>query len=60
VQPVNFLNNCDNRLSSSPHTGGMNVLLADGSVRFLAQGLSASTWWAACTPSGGEVLGSDW
>jgi prepilin-type N-terminal cleavage/methylation domain-containing protein/prepilin-type processing-associated H-X9-DG protein len=60
VQPANFLSACDNRLPSSPHTGGMNVCLADGSVRFLAQGLSGSTWWAACTPNGGEVLGSDW
>jgi prepilin-type N-terminal cleavage/methylation domain-containing protein/prepilin-type processing-associated H-X9-DG protein len=60
VQPPNFLSTCDNRLPTSPHTAGMNVLLGDGSVRFLAQGLSGSTWWAACTPAGGEVLGSDW
>ncbi len=42
------------------HTSGMNVSLADGSVRNLNAGLSATTWWEACTPAGGEVLGSDW
>jgi prepilin-type N-terminal cleavage/methylation domain-containing protein/prepilin-type processing-associated H-X9-DG protein len=51
---------CDKRLASSYHTNGMNVCLGDGSVRFLSAGMSPGTWWAACTPSGGEVLGSDW
>jgi prepilin-type N-terminal cleavage/methylation domain-containing protein len=63
VQPLPFLSNpgpCDRRLASSPHTAGMNVALGDGSVRFLSAGISPQTWWAACTPAGGEVLGSDW
>jgi hypothetical protein len=34
--------------------------MGDGSVRFLAQGISGATWLAACTPSAGEVLGQDW
>jgi prepilin-type N-terminal cleavage/methylation domain-containing protein len=42
------------------HTGGMVVGLADGSVRLLNSGVSPATWWAACTPSGGEVLDSSW
>jgi prepilin-type processing-associated H-X9-DG protein len=42
------------------HTSGMNVSLADGSVRTLSNNISPTTWWYACTPSGGEVLGSDW
>jgi len=42
------------------HTSGMNVGLADGSVRNLNNGVSGVTWWAACTPAGGETLGSDW
>ena len=46
--------------SASFHSGGMNVCLGDGSVRFLTASLSGTTWWAACTPNGGEVLGSDW
>jgi prepilin-type processing-associated H-X9-DG protein len=32
----------------------------DGSVRFITQALSASTWWQACTPDAGDTLGSDW
>jgi prepilin-type processing-associated H-X9-DG protein len=63
VQPANFTQvggPCLRQLASSPHSGGMNVGLADGSVRFLGQGISAQTWWAACTPAGGEALGSDW
>jgi prepilin-type N-terminal cleavage/methylation domain-containing protein len=63
VQPANFLKTsgqCNRRFASSPHTAGMNVALGDGSVRFLGSGLSGATWWAACTPAGGEVLRSDW
>jgi len=52
--------NCDGGIASSPHTGGINVGLADGSVRFVAQGITPATWWAALTPQGGEVLASDW
>jgi prepilin-type N-terminal cleavage/methylation domain-containing protein len=51
---------CDRRLASSGHTAGMNAALADGSVRFLAQNIEPATWWAACTPKGGEVLPNDW
>jgi len=42
------------------HTNGMNTLLLDGSVRFLTGSVSPNTWWAACTPAGGETLGNDW
>jgi hypothetical protein len=44
----------------SPHTAGINVGLGDGSVHFVSQGVSATTWWYALTPAGGEVLGADW
>jgi len=60
VQPAPFLGNCDPTRASTPHAGGIQVGLADGSVRTLAQGMSGDTWWAAVTPRGGEVLGSDW
>jgi prepilin-type N-terminal cleavage/methylation domain-containing protein len=52
--PANYGN------ATSFHTGGINVGLGDGSVRFVAQGISGLTWWYALTPQGGEVLGPDW
>jgi prepilin-type N-terminal cleavage/methylation domain-containing protein len=51
--------NCDPTRTSTAHQG-MNVGLVDGSVRVLAASISGTTWWAACTPAGGETLGSDW
>jgi hypothetical protein len=44
----------------SPHTGGINAGLGDGSVRFVSGSVSQRTWYSACTPAGGETLGSDW
>ena len=51
---------CDPTLASSPHPGGIQVGMMDASVRFVSAGISGQTWWALCTPDGGEVLGSDW
>jgi prepilin-type N-terminal cleavage/methylation domain-containing protein len=47
-------------LASSPHTSGIQVGLADGSVRFVTQGVSPTTWWYALTPANNDILGSDW
>jgi prepilin-type N-terminal cleavage/methylation domain-containing protein len=60
VQPTPFLGNCDPTRAATAHAGGIQVGLADGSVRTLAPGLSGATWAAAVTRAGGEVLGSDW
>ena len=60
VQPTPYSGNCDFRLPSTGHTGGMVVGMGDGSVRMVSAGVSPATWWAACTPAGGEVLGEDW
>jgi len=46
--------------ANSYHTGGVNVGLGDGSVRFVNQGVGPITWWAAITPNSGDTLGSDW
>jgi prepilin-type N-terminal cleavage/methylation domain-containing protein len=51
---------CDPRIAQTPHSGGMLAAMGDGSVRTLAPGLSPATYWAAVTPTGGEVLGNDW
>ena len=43
--------------SRSYHTGGVNVLLMDGSVRFIRDGVTLQTWRGLGTPAGGEVPG---
>lgn len=60
VQPTPFLGNCDPLRASSPHIGSINACLGDGSVRFVDSSISANTWWFAVTPSGAEVMPSDW
>jgi prepilin-type processing-associated H-X9-DG protein len=51
---------CDPTLAQGPHAGGINVALGDGSVRLVATTISPQTWWHACTPAAGDVLGIDW
>jgi type II secretory pathway pseudopilin PulG len=51
---------CDPALPQSPHAGGINIVLANGSARFVATTLSPQTWWRACTPAGNDQLGNDW
>jgi prepilin-type N-terminal cleavage/methylation domain-containing protein/prepilin-type processing-associated H-X9-DG protein len=41
------------------HPGGVNVLLADGSVRFIKESINQQNWWALGTKSGGEVISAD-
>ena len=60
VQPEPFLGNCDPTRASTAHASGMQVGLADGSVRTLAPSMSGDIWWAALTPKGDEMQGSDW
>jgi prepilin-type N-terminal cleavage/methylation domain-containing protein/prepilin-type processing-associated H-X9-DG protein len=45
------------RAARSRHSGGVNVLLADGSVRFVRDSVDGPTWIALGTRSGGEVPG---
>jgi len=51
---------CDPAVPQTPFVGGMVVGMGDGSVRTVAPTISQWTFWAACTPSGQEALGSDW
>jgi prepilin-type N-terminal cleavage/methylation domain-containing protein/prepilin-type processing-associated H-X9-DG protein len=39
------------------HTGGVNVVLMDGSVRFVRNSVALATWQALATRIGGETLG---
>jgi hypothetical protein len=60
IRPLNYKTNTSNMAPSSPHTGVIIVGLADGSTRSVSEGISWYTWWAACTPAGGETMGADW
>ena len=40
----------------SYHPGGVNALFMDGSVRFVANAISQSTWRALGTRNGGEAM----
>src|SRR5262249_45047282 len=44
---------------SSNHPGGANILLCDGSVRFIKNTTNQITVWALATISGGEVISAD-
>ena len=45
--------------SRSYHPGGVNVLLGDGSVRFVKSTINGATWRALGTVAGGEVVSAD-
>lgn len=51
---------CDPRVAQTPYASGMLAASFDGSVRTLSADMSSATYWAAVTPSGGEVFGADW
>jgi prepilin-type N-terminal cleavage/methylation domain-containing protein len=51
---------CTPYLAQAPRPGGCLGLLGDASVRLLGSDMSGTTWWAACTPANGDMLGSDW
>jgi prepilin-type N-terminal cleavage/methylation domain-containing protein/prepilin-type processing-associated H-X9-DG protein len=45
--------------ANSRHPGGVNVTLADGSVKFFKSTINIATWRAIGTRNGGEVISSD-
>lgn len=51
---------CDPIRASTPFRGGIQVALADASVRGVSAGMAQGTWHAACTPDGNDALGAGW
>jgi prepilin-type N-terminal cleavage/methylation domain-containing protein/prepilin-type processing-associated H-X9-DG protein len=45
--------------ADSYHSGGVNVMMADGSVRFMKDGTNQRVWMALGTRATGEVISSD-
>jgi prepilin-type N-terminal cleavage/methylation domain-containing protein len=45
--------------ADSIHPGGVNTLVADGSVRFVKDAVNQRTWWALGTRAGGEIVNDD-
>jgi prepilin-type N-terminal cleavage/methylation domain-containing protein/prepilin-type processing-associated H-X9-DG protein len=45
--------------ASSNHPGGVNVLFADGSVKFIKNTVNYVPWYAIATVAGGEVVSAD-
>jgi prepilin-type N-terminal cleavage/methylation domain-containing protein len=66
VQPVSpgttepVAQRCDYKLAQGYSAGGSQAAVGDGSVRDIAPSISLLTWGSACTPTGGEVLPSEW
>ncbi|MFO0950723.1 MAG: DUF1559 domain-containing protein [Isosphaeraceae bacterium] len=44
---------------SSTHPGGINVVMCDGSVKFIKNTINTATWWGLATIRGGEVISAD-
>ena len=45
--------------SRSYHPGGVDVLMADGSVRFVKSSIDGMVWRGLGTVAGGEVISAD-
>jgi prepilin-type N-terminal cleavage/methylation domain-containing protein/prepilin-type processing-associated H-X9-DG protein len=45
--------------ANSNHPGGANVLMGDGSTRFVKSAVAINIWWALGTKSAGEVISAD-
>lgn len=60
ANPNGTLNNYDGAISaSSYHSGGVNILFGDGTVRFIKDSVNPQTWWAIASRADGEVVSAD-
>ena len=56
----NWVRECESRRAQSPHVGGIQVCLGDGSVRFIGESIDETIWANACDPQDGNVLAEGW
>ena len=57
--PGNMANMAMQVPPSSRHPGGVNLMMGDGSVRFIKNSINVQTWQAMGTRNGGETVSSD-
>jgi prepilin-type N-terminal cleavage/methylation domain-containing protein/prepilin-type processing-associated H-X9-DG protein len=55
-----WMNGCDASRAQSPHTGGMHVAMADGSIQYFNGDINDALWAKLCDPRDGEVISGDW
>jgi prepilin-type N-terminal cleavage/methylation domain-containing protein len=60
VKPTGTVNPCVAGRAESQQAGSILLSLGDASVRSCSSGVTPLTWAQACTPAGGEPLGSNW
>ena len=53
------MDNSTSQPASSRHPGGVNVLLCDGSVRFVKDTINNVAWWGISTKAGNETISAD-
>jgi len=58
-QMIPTTSQCNPTLPQTSHTGGIQVMLMDGSVRNVAQNIAPAVWAASLTPQGGESVSLD-
>ncbi len=53
------ISECAPQLAQTPHRSGMLAAMADGAVRSIAPNVEETVYWAAVTPSAGDIV-RDW
>ena len=53
------MDNSTSQPASSQHPGGVNVCMADGSVKFIKDTIARQVWWGLGSKDGGEVISAD-
>ena len=51
-----WLTQCESRRAQSPHAGGINAGMADGSVHWFTAGTDDTLWANLCDPRDGNAV----
>ncbi len=53
-------NLCSQLVASTMHDGGLQVVMADGSVRLIRESIPAAVWYNLGVPNDGTVISGEW